>query len=75
MIATTAYNTGFAAHSIRQNASHFAKPENARRHCLIILSAPGGQVFILGVSHGKVPRGQNLTGRSIPRLRPLAMPG
>ena len=27
-IKPTAYNTGFAAHFVRPNASHFAKPEH-----------------------------------------------
>jgi len=27
-ISSTAYNPGFAAHFVRPNASHFAKPEN-----------------------------------------------
>ena len=30
--ATASPNTGFAAHFVRPNASHFAKPENVRRH-------------------------------------------
>jgi len=28
----TSPDTGFAAHSVRPNASHFAKPENVRRN-------------------------------------------
>jgi len=37
----TADNTGFAAHFVRQNASHFAKPENVRRNWLWQLNSRG----------------------------------
>lgn len=32
MIRDSSPNTGFAAHFVRPNASHFAKPDHVRRH-------------------------------------------